>query len=139
MRLYEFEGKRLFKQFNIPIPEGRLAAIPDEVYDIVKTAGPSVLKSQVLTGGRGKAGGIKLADGPNEARTYAQELFKLKIKGFPVERLLIEPKLDIAHEYYLGVTIDRANYKVVIIASGEGGMDIEETAVKAPEKIVRKS
>jgi succinyl-CoA synthetase beta subunit len=139
MRLYEFEGKRLFKQFNIPIPEGRLAATPDEVYDIVRTAGPSVLKSQVLTGGRGKAGGIKLADGPNEARTYAQELFKLKIKGFPVERLLIEPKLDIAHEYYLGVTIDRANYKIVIIASGEGGVDIEETAVKAPDKIVRKS
>jgi len=139
MRLYEFEGKRLFKQFNIPTPEGRLAATPDEVYDIVKTAGPSVLKSQVLTGGRGKAGGIKLADGPNEARTYAQELFKLKIKGFPVERLLIEPKLDIAHEYYIGVTIDRANYKIVIIASGEGGVDIEETAVKTPEKIVRKS
>jgi succinyl-CoA synthetase beta subunit len=139
MRLYEFEGKRLFKQFNIPTPEGRLAATPDEVYDIVKAAGPSVLKSQVLTGGRGKAGGIKLADGPNEARTYALELFKLKIKGFPVERLLIEPKLDIAHEYYVGVTIDRANYKIVIIASGEGGMDIEETAVKTPEKIVRKS
>jgi len=139
MRLYEFEGKKLFKQFNIPTPEGRLAATPDEVYDIVKAAGPSVLKSQVLTGGRGKAGGIKLADGPNEARTYAQELFKLKIKGFPVERLLIEPKLDIAHEYYVGVTIDRANYKIVIIASGEGGMDIEETAVKAPDKIVRKS
>ena len=139
MRLYEFEGKRLFKQFNIPVPEGKLASSPDEVYEIVKVAGPSVLKSQVLTGGRGKAGGIKLADGPNEARTYAQELFKLKIKGFPVERLLIEPKLNIAHEYYVGVTIDRANYKIVIIASGEGGMDIEETAVKAPEKIVRKS
>jgi len=139
MRLYEFEGKRLFKQFNIPVLEGRLVATADEVYDAVKAVGPAALKSQVLTGGRGKAGGIKVADGPNEARTYANELFQLKIKGFPVERLLIEPKLDIASEYYLGITIDRAAYKIAVIASGEGGVDIEETAAKAPEKIVRKS
>ncbi len=139
MRLYEFEGKRLFQQFHIPTPQGRIAATPDEVYDIVKTLGPAVLKSQVLTGGRGKAGGIKVADDPDQARTLAEQLFKLTIKGFPVERLLIEPKLDIAHEYYLGVTIDRANYKIVVIASGEGGMDIEETAAKHPDKIVRMS
>lgn len=139
MRLYEFEGKKLFAQFGIPIPESRLAATPDEVWEAVKEIGPAALKSQVLTGGRGKAGGIKLADGPNEARTLANDLFALKIKGFPVERLLIEPKLSIAKEFYLGVTIDRAAYKLVIIASGEGGVDIEETAQKTPDKIVRKS
>jgi len=139
MRLYEFEGKKLFKQFGIPVPEGRLAATPDEVWDAVKQIGPAALKSQVLTGGRGKAGGVKLADGPNEARTHASNLFQLKIKGFPVERLLVEPKLDIEKEFYLGVTIDRARYKIVVIGSGEGGIDIEETAATAPEKIVRKS
>jgi len=139
MRLYEFEGKKLFKQFGIPVPEGRLAATPDEVWEAVKQIGPAALKSQVLTGGRGKAGGVKLADGPNEARTHASNLFQLKIKGFPVERLLVEPKLDIEKEFYLGVTIDRARYKIVVIGSGEGGIDIEETAATAPEKIVRKS
>jgi len=140
MRLYEFEGKELFKKFKIPVPVGRVAGSIKEVYEAVASMKESVaLKSQVLTGGRGKAGGIKLADGPNEARTLAGELLEMKIKGFPVERLLIEPKLDIKQEFYIGVTIDRANYKLVVIASGEGGVDIEETAEKNPDKIVRKS
>ncbi len=140
MRLYEFEGKELFKKFGIPVPESRLASSPEEAYQAVSDMGrPVALKAQVLTGGRGKAGGIKLVEGPNEARTMADELFKLKIKGYPVERLLIEPKLDIKQEYYIGVTIDRANYKLVVIASGEGGVDIEETAATAPEKIFKKS
>ncbi|MCB2229361.1 succinate--CoA ligase subunit beta [bacterium] len=140
MRLYEYEGKQLFSQAKIPVPEGRLAASPQEVFDCVAEMDqPVAVKSQVLTGGRGKAGGIRLADGANEARTEAEELFKLKIKGFPVERVLIEPKLAIKQEYYIGVTIDRANYKLVVIASGEGGVDIEETAAKTPEKIVRKA
>jgi len=139
MRLYEFEGKKLFKQFGIPVPDGRLASTPDEVYEAVRKVGPCALKSQVLTDGRGKAGGVKIADGPNEAKTLAMELFRLKIKGFPVQRLLIEPRLDIAKEFYLGVTIDRAAYKIAVLASGEGGVDIEETAEKHPDKIVRKS
>ncbi|MEA2030298.1 MAG: ADP-forming succinate--CoA ligase subunit beta [candidate division Zixibacteria bacterium] len=139
MRLYEFEGKQLFKKFNIPVPDGRLATTPDEVFAVVDDLGGSVaVKSQVLTGGRGKAGGIKLASGANEARTIAKELFNLKIKGFPVERVLVEPKLDIKQEYYLGVTIDRSNYTLVVIASGEGGVDIEETAATHPEKIIKK-
>ncbi len=140
MRLYEFEGKQLFRQYGIPVPEGKVVTSPAEVYDVVQSfAGPVALKSQVLTGGRGKAGGIKLADGPNQARTLAEGLFELKIKGFPVERLLIEPRLNILREYYIGVTIDRAKYRLVIIGSGEGGVDIEQTAEQAPEKIVRKS
>ena len=139
MRLYEFEGKKLFKQFGIPVPDGRLASTPDEVYELVRKVGPCALKAQVLTGGRGKAGGIKVADGPNEAKTISEALFKLKIKGFPVQRLLIEPRLEIAKEFYLGVTIDRAAYRIAVLASGEGGVDIEETAEKNPDKIVRKS
>ncbi len=140
MRLYEFEGKELFKKFKIPVSESRLAKSVDEVHSAVtQLAVPVVLKSQVLIGGRGKAGGIKLADTPDQAKTLASELFKLKIKGYPVEQILIEPKLAIKKEYYIGVTIDRANYKLVIIASGEGGVDIEETAAKHPEKIIKKS
>lgn len=140
MRLYEFEGKELFRKFKIPVSDGRIAHTPDEVYKIVSELKyPVVLKSQVLTGGRGKAGGIKTADGANEARTVAEQLFKLKIKGFPVETILIEPKLEITQEYYLGVTIDRAKYKLVVIASGEGGVDIEETAAKTPDKIFKQS
>lgn len=140
MRLYEFEGKQLFSRAKIPVPDGHLATSPDDVYQITaKLDRPVAIKSQVLTGGRGKAGGIRLADGANEARTEAEEVFKLTIKGFPVEMVLVEPKLAIKGEYYIGVTIDRANYKLVVIASGEGGVDIEETAVKSPEKIVRKS
>jgi succinyl-CoA synthetase beta subunit len=138
MRLYEHEGKQLFEKAGIPVSPRRLASNPDEVHRVVKEMdGPVVLKSQVLIGGRGKAGGIKPADGPNEARVAAEELFKLEISDYPVETLLIEPKLDIVQEYYLGVTIDRANYKLVVIASGEGGVDIEETAKEAPDKIVR--
>lgn len=138
MRLYEFEGKRLFKQAGIPVPDGIVAGRRQDVYDAVQKIGkPVAVKSQVLTGGRGKAGGIRLAEGPNEAATLAEELFKLKIKGFPVEKVLIEPRLEIKQEYYIGVTIDRANYTLVVIASGEGGVDIEETAVSAPEKIVK--
>ncbi len=140
MRLYEFEGKQLFEKFKIPVGERHLAKSPDEVYRIVSGLRyPVVIKSQVLTGGRGKAGGIKTAEGANEARTNAEICFGLTIKGFPVESVLLEPRLDIKKEYYIGVTLDRANYKIVVIASGEGGVDIEETAADNPEKIVRKS
>jgi succinyl-CoA synthetase beta subunit len=140
MRLYEFEGKELFKKFKIPLSEGRLARTPDEVQTAVQQLDcPVVLKSQVLIGGRGKAGGIKLADTPAQAKELAAGLLKLTIKGYPVEQILIEPKLAIKKEYYIGVTIDRANYKMVIIASGEGGVDIEETAANHPEKIFKRS
>jgi succinyl-CoA synthetase beta subunit len=140
MRLYEYEGKKLFGDFKIPIPDGKTATSSSEVESIAKELNkPLVLKSQVLTGGRGKAGGIKLVENPADTRKVAEELFKLKIKGYPVEKILIEPKLDIRQEIYLGVTIDRVNYKLVVIASAEGGVDIEETAAKSPDKIVRKS
>ncbi len=140
MRLYEFEGKGLFRKFKIPLSESRLAKSPDEAVAAAQQLNcPVVLKSQVLIGGRGKAGGIKIAETPDQARLVAADLFKLKIKGYPVEQLLIEPKLAIKKEYYLGVTIDRANYRLVIISSGEGGVDIEETAANHPEKIFKRS
>ena len=140
MRLYEYEGKQLFRKFKIPVSESRLARFPDEVHkEVEDLKTPVVLKSQVLTGGRGKAGGIKFAEGADEAKKLAAAIFDMKIKGYPVESILIEPKLTGNREYYVGVTIDRANYKLVVIASGEGGVDIEETAAKHPEKIVKRS
>jgi succinyl-CoA synthetase beta subunit len=140
MRLYEFEGKELFRKFKIPTPVGQVAANSAEVEAAVgKLGGGAVLKSQVLTGGRGKAGGIKLVSSAGESRATADALFKMQIKGYPVEKILVEPKLPIKKEFYIGVTIDRANYKIVVIASGEGGVDIEETAAKHPDKIVRLS
>lgn len=139
MRLYEYEGKELFAKFKIPIPKGKLAQTPDEVEAIASELKvPVVLKSQVLTGGRGKAGGIKIASSPAEAKNAAKQLLNMKIKGFPVVKILVEPKLDIKKEFYIGVTIDRARYKLVVIASGEGGMDIETVAEKSPEKIFKK-
>ncbi len=140
MRLYEFEGKKLFADFKIPVPEGKIATSPAKAEAIAKELNkPLVLKSQVLTGGRGKAGGIKAVENPADAKKIAEDLFKLKIKGYSVEKILIEPKLDIRQEIYLGVTIDRVNYKLVVIASAEGGVDIEETAEKSPEKVTRRS
>ncbi len=138
MRLYEYEAKELFAKFKIPISSGKLAKSPEDTLRLVTEAGyPRVLKSQVLTGGRGKAGGIKIVNSEAEAKSAAEALFKLTIKGFPVDRILVDEKLAIAQEYYLGVTIDRANYKLVMIACAEGGVDIEETAARTPEKILK--
>lgn len=138
MRLYEFEGKQLFAESKIPVPPGKVAASVDEAAKVAAEIGyPVVLKSQVLTGGRGKAGGIQFAADEAELRDKAARLFKLTIKGYPVEKLLVEKKLDAVGEYYLGVTIDRAHYQWAVIASASGGMDIEEVAARHPEKITR--
>lgn len=140
MRLYEYEAKDLFSKFKIPIGAGKLANTPDETIRIATETGlPRVLKSQVLTGGRGKAGGIKIVKSEAELREAAAALFKLTIKGYPVDKVLIDEVLSISQEYYLGVTIDRANYKLVVIACADGGVEIEETARTHPEKILKLS
>ncbi len=140
MRLYEFEGKKLFKKFGLPIPNGTVVAdVEAAVRAAEENKAAVVLKSQVLTGGRGKAGGVKIAETPAEVRSLAEELFRLKIKSYPVEKILVEPKLDIVREYYLGITIDRSNYCLVIIGSAKGGVDIEETAETDPDAIIRLS
>jgi succinyl-CoA synthetase beta subunit len=138
MRLYEYEAKELFTRFKIPISQGRLAESQDDARSIAREMGlPVVLKSQVLTGGRGKAGGITIVNSEPELDRAVDQLFGLTIKGFPVERLLVDPKLEIKQEFYLGVTIDRLSYKLVVIASAEGGVDIEEVARTAPQKITK--
>jgi len=140
VRLFEFEGKQLFRKYGIPTADGYLLRSPEEAYDAVKAiAGPVILKSQVLAKGRSKLGGIRFADGPNEARTVASELFELKIDTTPTKYLLVEQRLEIKQEFYIGITIDRASYKLVLVASGSGGVDVEESAETSPEGVVTKS
>ena len=118
--------------------DGEVAHSPEEAMAITTEFGvPVAVKSQVLTGGRGKAGGIKFADTPGEAYQEADELLGSKIKGETVNHLLIEKKAEIQKEFFLSITIDRANKLPIIMASAEGGMEIEELAKTQPEKIIR--
>jgi succinyl-CoA synthetase beta subunit len=138
VRLYEFEAKKLFGKFGIPLAQGRhVGDKSDALKSAAGLAFPVIVKSQVLTGGRGKAGGIRLAGNEKELSEAVESLLKLKIKGFPVKSLLIEKALNIEKEIYLGVTLNRADYKITILASEAGGVDIEAVAAETPEKIRR--
>lgn len=138
MKLLEYEAKEYFKKYGIPTPEGQMVESPEDAEKYVESLGKHVvIKVQLPVGGRGKAGGVKFADTPDEAVSVAKELLNKKIKDLKVEKLYVEEKIDIVNEVYLGVTIDRNKRKHVILASSEGGVDIEEVAEKTPEKIVR--
>jgi succinyl-CoA synthetase beta subunit len=136
--LYEYQGKELFKRFGIPVSEGRLATTPDEARAAAEEIGGQVVvKAQVLTGGRGKAGGIKLAESPDDARDKAEQILGLDIRGYVVRKLWIESASDIAKEYYLSLTFDRGAKQPLFMFTKEGGIDIEEVAESTPEKLVR--
>ena len=138
MKLHEYQSKRLFAEYGVPIPEGEVATTPAEAKRIAeKLGGAVVVKSQVLVGGRGKAGGIKLAKDPEEAAALAEKILNLEIKGLPVRKVLIDEAADIQTEIYLGITNDRAAKKPVFMASAAGGVDIEEVAATTPEKIIK--
>ena len=138
MDLYEYQGKELFKRFGIPVSEGRLATTPDEARAAAaELGGRVVVKAQVLTGGRGKAGGIKLAEDPDDARAKAEQILGLDIRGHVVRRLWIERASEIAKEYYLSLTFDRGAKRPLFMFTTEGGIDIEEVAESTPEKLVR--
>lgn len=138
MKLYEYEAKQIFKDHGIPTPFGEPASTPEGAEHAATELGfPVVLKAQVLVGGRGKAGGIKFASDANEAKEVASQLIGLNIKGEIVKKLLIEQKISSQHEFYLGITIDRTERKLVILASGAGGIDIEEVAATNPTAIIR--
>ncbi|MBU0507257.1 acetate--CoA ligase family protein [bacterium] len=138
MRLYEHEGKAFFAKNKIPTSKGKVAATVEDAVTVAQEIGfPVIVKAQVLTGGRGKAGGVKLAKSEAEANEHAAKILGLVIKDYPVEKLLIEPALEIEREIYLGVTIDRAHYKLVLIGCAEGGVEIEETAKTSPDKIIK--
>ena len=136
MRLHEYQSKEIFSNYHIPIPRGRLASTPDEAKLIAEELnGPVVLKAQVLVGGRGKSGGIRLVKSPEEAKDEASKILGERIKDIPVRRLLVEEAVNIQQEIYFGMTIDRKRGETLVIASAEGGVDIEEVARLSPEKI----
>jgi succinyl-CoA synthetase beta subunit len=136
--LYEYQGKELFRHYGIPVSEGRLATTPDEARAAAEElGGPVVVKAQVLTGGRGKAGGIKLADGPEDAAAKANEILGLDIRGHVVGKLWVERASEIATEYYLSVTFDRGAKQALFMLTKEGGIDIEEVASERPEALAR--
>lgn len=138
MKLHEYQSKKIFAEFGVPIPKGNVATTPTEARKIAEELGGRVVvKSQVLVGGRGKAGGIKLASNPTEAEEMAEHILKLEIKGLPVRKVLVDEAADIRKEIYLGITNDRTAKKPVIMASAAGGVDIEEVAAKTPEKIIK--
>jgi succinyl-CoA synthetase beta subunit len=138
MDLYEYQGKELFRRFGIPVSDGRLAASPEEARTAAQELGGQVVvKAQVLTGGRGKAGGIKLANGPDEAGTHAEAILGLDINGHVVRKLWIEKASDIANEYYLSLTFDRGEKQALFMFTKEGGIDIEEVAAERPEALAR--
>jgi succinyl-CoA synthetase beta subunit len=137
--LYEYQGKELFRRFGIPVSEGRLVVSPAEARAAAQELGhgPVVVKAQVLTGGRGKAGGIKLANGADEAEARAREILGLDIRGHVVRKLWIERASEIAKEYYLSITFDRGEKKPLLMFTTEGGVDIEEVAATKPAALVR--
>jgi succinyl-CoA synthetase beta subunit len=138
MDLYEYQGKELFRRFGIPVSDGRLASSPEEARTAAQELGGQVVvKAQVLTGGRGKAGGIKLAAGPDEAEEHAGAILGMDIGGHVVRKLWIESASDIAREYYLSLTFDRGEKKPLFMFTREGGIDIEEVAATRPEALVR--
>jgi succinyl-CoA synthetase beta subunit len=138
MDLLEYQGKELFKRFGIPVSEGRVATTPAEARKAAEEIGGAVVvKAQVLTGGRGKAGGVKLADDPADAEQKAKDILGLDINGHTVRTLWIESASDIAKEYYLSITFDRGAKKPLFMFTTQGGMEIEEVAANDPDALVR--
>ncbi len=136
MKFHEYQAKALFQAYEIPVQPGVVIEQPEAVTGLALHY-PVVLKAQVLVGGRGKAGGIKLAKTPTEARTHAAAILGMTIKGEPVRRLLVAEAVDIQAEYYLALVVDRAARQLVAIASAAGGIDIEEVARQSPDKIAK--
>ena len=138
MKLQEYRSKAILARHGVPLLSGETATTPEEARAAAERIGGAVVvKAQVLVGGRGKAGGVKLAATPDEAEARAREIIGLDIKGVTVKTLLIASAADIAHEYYLALILDRASRAITVIASAEGGVEIEETAKTNPEAILR--
>lgn len=146
MNIHEYQGKEILRQFGVKVPNGKVAYTVEEAVEAAKELGTdvTVVKAQIHAGGRGKAGGVKVAKSLDEVRTYADEILgKVLVthqtgpEGKEVKRLLIEEGCDIKKEYYVGLVLDRATSRVVLMASEEGGTEIEEVAAKTPEKIFK--
>ncbi len=140
MKLHEHQSKEIFARYGIPTPKGKVAYDAESAREIAKEIGkPVVVKAQVLVGGRGKAGGVKLAKTPDETEQHAENILGMTIKGLPVRKVLIDPAVPNKAEIYLGIVVDRAQGAPVMMASSAGGMEIEEVARVSPEKIKRET
>ncbi len=138
MNLHEYQAKELFARYGLPVLPGQVAHTPEEAGDIAASLGGMVvIKAQVLVGGRGKAGGVKLAHSPEEAREKARDILALTIKGLPVRKVLVAKAADIARELYLSLLLDRSRKLPLVMLSAEGGVDIEEVARTRPERIIK--
>ena len=138
MDLFEYQGKSLFARLGVPVPEGRAATTAAEAAAAAAELGGSVVvKAQVQVGGRGKAGGIKLAADAEEARAHAEAILGMDIKGHTVHRVWVEEASDIKDEYYVSFTLDRSAKKHLAMVSAQGGMDIEAVADESPEAVVK--
>ncbi len=145
MKIHEFQAKKILSKFGVPIPKGEVAETPDQAREIADKIGPRVVvKAQVHAGGRGKGGGVKLANNPEEAEKLADEILGMNLvthqtgpEGKLVKRVLVEEALDIDRELYIGIVIDRATESPVVMASPEGGMEIEKVAAETPELIFK--
>ncbi len=138
MKIHEYQAKDILARYGIPIQPGRVAYTPEEAEVIAhELGGPVVIKAQVYVGGRGKAGGIQFGDTPAQAREAAARVLGMDIKGLTVEKVLVVSKIDIKEEYYLGIILDRKSQAPVVMISKEGGIDIEDVAATAPEKIIK--
>ncbi len=139
MDLHEYQAKTLFAKFGVPAPKGMVAKTPQEAANAAKELGGGVVvvKAQVHAGGRGKAGGVKVVKTPEDAKTAAEKILGMDIKGHTVHQVLVDPGADIKKELYFAVTNDRSARKALFMASSEGGMDIEQVNRETPEKIIR--
>ena len=138
MNIHEYQAKEIFRAAGIPVPPGEIATTPDEAERLARQYGGTVVvKAQVHAGGRGKAGGVKLAKNPEEARAHASRILGMEIKGLSVQKVLVTPAADIASEAYVGIIVDRASKRAVFMVSPAGGIDIEEVAANTPEKLRR--
>jgi succinyl-CoA synthetase beta subunit len=138
MKIHEYQAKQILARYGVPIPRGEAVTDADAAAEVARQLGsPVVVKAQVPVGGRGKAGGVKLARTPDEARAVAGQILGMSIKGIVVRKVLVEEAAQIAAEYYLGITVDRAARRNVVMVSAAGGMEIEEVAATTPEKIAR--
>ncbi|HUF50289.1 MAG TPA: ADP-forming succinate--CoA ligase subunit beta [Longimicrobiales bacterium] len=138
MNIHEYQARDILRAHGVAVPDGRVATTPDEAERIAQELGRTVvIKAQVHAGGRGKAGGVKLAQTPAETREHASRIIGMTIKELPVQKVLVAPAEDIASEAYVGVIVDRASKRAVFMVSREGGIDIEEVAAKNPDAIRR--
>jgi len=140
VNIHEYQAKEIFRSFGLPVPGGKVAVSVDEAVKLAEEQGlPVMVKSQVLTGGRGKAGGVKFCPTMDDVRQSAEKILGLDIKGHIVRKVLVTPAVDIASEYYIGMLIDRDSKKVLLMASAEGGVEIEQVAKDTPELIFKQT